>query len=130
MNAPRCKGKTTKPQKRQRNFLQDCVNQIERLAQIVYSRTDDKEYQSLADKALFRTVNNGCLQRYYLAAKVDSIKVAVEMEKAYYQVKGPQGVNFTVSKKKRDERQSRLPHQPAKSQLPPRHHNPPHNSPI
>jgi len=39
-------------------------------------------------QSVFRTINNAGLQRYYLAAKKNTIGEAVEMRKAYYQVEG------------------------------------------
>jgi len=65
--------------------LQDHANQIEKLAQKAYIRTDKEDWQSMAYEAFFRTLNNAALQCYFLTAKLNSIEVAVKMEKAYYQ---------------------------------------------
>jgi len=47
--------------------------------------------------AFFHTINNPGLQRYYLAAKVTTIEEALALGKAYYQVDGPQGADFTAN---------------------------------
>lgn len=67
--------------------MHDHANQVEMLAQIAYSRIDER--RSMADEAFFKMLNNVGLQHYFLATKVDSIEGAVEMGKAYYQVEGP-----------------------------------------
>jgi len=59
---------------------------MEKLAQTAYNRTDPEERRDLICEAFFRTVNNGWLQRYYLAVKISTIEEAMDMGWVYYQV--------------------------------------------
>jgi len=62
---------------------------------------DEPEVQRIAVyEAFFHTINNPGLQRYYLAAKVTTIKAALALGKAYYQVEGPQCTDFTANQVK------------------------------
>lgn len=66
----------------------------------------------MAYEAFFRTMNDASLQRYFLAAHVDSIEVAVEMSKAYYQMEAPQGADFTTNQVEDDGRGASQPAPP------------------
>jgi len=61
-----------------------------------FSQAEEDKKRRLVYNALFQTVNNPGLQRYWLAAKVSSIEEALEMGKAYFQVDGPHGADFTT----------------------------------
>jgi len=69
--------------------VQDYANAIKKLALRAFSRTDLEEQRELVYEAFFRTMNNGGLQRYYLAAKISTIEKAMEMGQSYYQVDEP-----------------------------------------
>jgi len=79
-----------------RTPLEDYANAIERLAQTALSQAKEDEKRRLVYNAFFRTINNSGLQRYWLAAKVSSIEMALKMGKAHFQVDEPHGADFAA----------------------------------
>jgi len=71
-----------------RTPLEDHANAVERLAQAAFSHATGADRKRLVYNAFFRSVNDPDLQRYWLAAKVSSLEEALEIGKAYFQVKG------------------------------------------
>jgi len=90
--------------------LEEHANAMERLAQTAFSQAEGDERKRLAYNALFRSINNPGLQCYWLAAKVSSLKEALEMGKAYFQVDGPRVAEFTAHQvAEEDEETTTLP---------------------
>jgi len=73
--------------KDKKTSLTDHANAIEALAQVAHGNDDPEAQRGAVYEAFFHTVNNPRLQWYYLAAKVTTIKKALALGKAYYQIK-------------------------------------------
>jgi len=57
-------------------------------------------------------VNDADLQRYRLAAKVSSLEEALQMGKAYFQVKGPGATSYTAHQRVKDDEETTPPPNP------------------
>jgi len=66
-----------------RTSLEDHANEVERLAQVAFGYATGSERQCLVYNAFLKTINHPDLQRHWMAAKVSSLDVALEMGKAY-----------------------------------------------
>jgi len=90
--------------------LEDHANEVERLAQAAFGHATGNDRKRLVHNAFFRSVNHSDLQRYWLAAKVSSIKEALEMGKAYFQVEEPRQLSYTACQVvKEDEETTQIP---------------------
>jgi len=67
-----------------------------RLAQVAFGHATGPEKQCLVYSTFFKIINHPALQRHWMAAKVSSLDVALEMGKAYFQVEELQGPRFTA----------------------------------
>ena len=70
--------------------LQDHANKVEQLVQVAYANVDLETRQSLVFDAFLQSLNNLGLQRYLLAAGVDTIDAALTRGRAYFQIGGMQ----------------------------------------
>jgi len=86
-----------------RTSLEDHANEVERLAQAVFSQATGPERERLVYNAFFRSVNNADVQHHWMAAKVSSLEEALEMGKAYFQVEELKGARFTAYQVVRNE---------------------------
>jgi len=79
-----------------RTSLEDHANEVERLAQVAFGHVTGPERQRLVYNAFRKTINHPDLQRHWMAAKVSSLDVALEMGKAYLQVEELQEPRFAT----------------------------------
>jgi len=82
--------------KDRRTPLEDHANEVERLAQAAFGHATDNDRKRLVYNAFFWSVNHPDVQRYWLATKVSSIEEALEMGKAYFQVKESRRPSYTA----------------------------------
>jgi len=79
-----------------RTSLEDHANKVECLAQVAFGHATGPDRQRLVYNTFFKSINHPDLQRHWMAAKVSSLDVALEMGKAYFQMKELQGPRFTA----------------------------------
>jgi len=82
--------------------LQDHANKVEQLVQVAYGNVDLESRQAITFDIFLQSLNNLSLQRYLLAAGVDTIEAALARGKAYYQIGGSQDCDSSARRVESD----------------------------